>query len=193
MNVDINTILPSTWGGFDANISFMLDPQCMEFSVLDLNSVEAGFVCGDYNYFSIIKEDLNITLDSSDDFNSVSCSFNGSAACFNDDFNAQNALPYISISIDSSDCFQCALSQTTVRGHYDPRLDSTFAVNCIGAGCVSPSFDANLSFGTAIRYSGSRVIVTIGFEFGTQIRGINFSDMNISVKDISFGVRRWKD
>jgi len=138
MNVDINTLIPVSWGGTSNNISYIIDPQCLKYSIIDSNQMTFEFVCADYNYMGIRRHDLNVAFKSVHDFNSLSCNFNGSATCFSDDFNSQSNIPYLNINLVDDECPNCNLGQTSIRGHFDPSQTSSVDVACTGATCTTP-------------------------------------------------------
>lgn len=191
MYVDINTLTPASWSGTDKNISFVIHPQCLKYSILDQNTMQLEFVCDDYNYMSIIKQEVNITLKSIHDFNSMSCNFNGSTTCFNDDFNSLETNPYLSVNIDTQNCFNCQLGQTSVRGHYNPGIKSEITLACVGSGCLTPDFDMNFMEMTRLSYTGQAVDLALTIDFNSIITSFDFNDANISVEDRFFGTRKW--
>ncbi|MCR4334944.1 MAG: hypothetical protein NUV57_00205, partial [archaeon] len=191
LKVDVNTLLPESWGGFDKNISFVIYPQCLKYSVSDSNSISFDFVCADYNYMGVKKQDLNITLNSVHDFNSISCSFNGTGNCFDNDYNNLNPLPYVGIFIDDSECSSCILSQNSIRGHFDPGQTSSVTISCVGASCITPAMTLDFNEKTMLYFYGQRVNVSVQFELDSGIESFKFNDANYSVENNIFGVKRW--
>jgi len=189
--VDVNTSLPESWGGSDKNISFAIYPQCLKYSVLDSNTISFDFVCADYNYMSIKKQDLNIVLNSVHDFNSISCSFNGVSTCFDYDFNNMNSQPYVNLVIDDSECPLCELNQNSIRGHFDPSQTSSVTISCSGASCITPAMNFDFNERTMISYTGQRVSFSVLFEMDSIVESFKFNDANYSVENSVFGIRRW--
>lgn len=191
MHVDINTLNPESWGGNDTNISFIIQPQCLKYSFYDENILEFDFVCNDYNYSAILRQDVNITLQSAHDFNALACNFNGTATCFNNDFNLLDTNPYVSINIFDSDCFNCQLGQTSIRGHFNPNLDSNIILSCIGVGCTTPNLTMDFSNKTRIEFTGAVIELLISIDLNSGIESLSFNDANIGVENRYFGSRRW--
>ena len=191
ISVDLNTPIPISWGGLDRNISFLIMPQCIRYSFIDYNYLEFSQGCGDYNYSSMRTHDLNITLSPVNDFNSMTCSFNGSGICPDNDYNSLSELPYFSVHIDSSQCSGCAIAQAAVRGHFNPGQESAISIICEGAICTSPPIDLNFSGKTGMRYSGNEISIAYAFSPATEIESMFFEDANISVEHKGFGSREW--
>jgi len=190
IHTDINTLTPVDWGGTDRNVSFIALPQCMKFSILDQNTITLKFVCADYNYLSITRQDINISFTPANSFDAISCSFNSSPSCPDNDFNAQSPLPYMEIALGSSACPSCSLPQRA-RGHFDPAYESYVRIRCSDGNC-SP-VDVNLNEGIAINYGGPRIRLGLGLQLDSDIMELLFSDLNLAVSDIYFGIRRWRD
>ncbi len=188
---DVNLPTPPTWGGTDRNASFIVKPHCMKYTIGESNSMVFEFTCAGYTYSTMRRQDLNITLSSAHDFNSLSCSFNGSSSCFNNDFNAQNPLPYVSINLLDANCVKCVLGQKLVRGHFDTSFTSRVTVSCVGASCTTPSLDMNFMGRTTYRFSGQKVGLAVSVDLNSQIEDFLFNDINVLVENPSFGARRW--
>ncbi|MFH1391219.1 MAG: hypothetical protein ABIH20_02815 [Candidatus Diapherotrites archaeon] len=190
LNVDIDTLIPNSWGGSDRDISFEIQPQCLKYSILDSNKMMFEFVCADYNYMVIKKHDLNISLKSIHDFNSMVCNFNGSSTCFQDDYNAQQNTPYLNLNFNDSECPSCILTQTSVSGHFDPSQTSTINLSCSGAGCVSPQISIDFTDLTSIEFTGQAVELSYLLELDSNITSFDFADANILVENSIFNVKR---
>lgn len=191
MHIDINTLNPVSWGGNDTNISFIIQPQCLKYTIYDENLLEFDFVCDNYNYSTILRQDVNITLNSSHDFNSLACNFNGSATCFNNVFDPGDTNPYVNVTIFDSTCFNCQLSQTVIRGHFDPGQTSNVTISCSGAGCITPDLNLNFSNKTTINFTGSVLEILVALDLNSGIDSLSFNDANISVENRYFGSKRW--
>jgi len=83
LEVDINTIMSPLWGGSYESISFLIKPQELLYSITDDNSLLFNFIGEDYNYFSMKKQEIEISPYTGSDFNSLSCHFNGLNTCLN--------------------------------------------------------------------------------------------------------------
>ena len=191
MHVDINTLTPASWGGNDTNISFIIRPQCLKYSFYDETVLEFDFVCNDYNYSTILRQDVNITLQPAHDFNALACNFNGAATCFNNDFDPGDTNPYVSVNIFDSSCFNCQLNQTSIRGHFNPDLDSNITLSCTGAGCTTPNLTMDFSNKTRVEFTGTVIELLISIDLNSGIESLSFNDANILVENRYFGSRRW--
>ncbi|HLC92758.1 MAG TPA: hypothetical protein VJH23_03550 [archaeon] len=191
MRADINTLEPPEWGGSDRNVSFTVQPQCMEYSITDANGVSFAFPCVAGQYAALVRQDINISLSTAHDFNSLACTFNGANSCPDLDFNAASGMPYISIAFDGADCPDCSLVQNKVRGHYDPAQQNRVLLTCFGALCTSDPIDINFSTSTLISHSGTKADMAVVMDFNSEIRSFGFSDVNIQVADDTFGSARW--
>ena len=191
MHVDINTLNPASWGGTDTNISFIIQPQCLKYTIYDENILEFEFVCNDYNYSTILRQDVNITLNTAHDFNSVTCNFNGSTTCFDNVFDPMDLDPYVSVTIFDATCFNCQLSQTSIRGHFDPGVDSNITISCVGIGCVTPDLILDFSNKTRVEFTGDVIELLIAIDLNSGIDSLSFNDANILVENRYFGVKRW--
>ncbi len=190
--VDINTLNPETWGGNDVNISFAIMPQCINYSIEDTNKIIFSSACEDFNYSSIRTQTINLSLKSAHDFNSLICNFNGEGTCFNESYDYSNPYPYLDVTLDDSACSNCVLSQTRIRGHFNPLQASTLKIRCSGGSCVSPDIDLNFAGATEIQFTDSTAIdTTISLGVPNNITSFSFSDANISVSNELFGVKIW--
>lgn len=194
MKVDANTLTPKSWGGSDANVSFITEPHCLRFYIMDENVLEFRFTCADYNYLSIRRQDINISFVSGNDFNALACSFNGAGSCPDNAFDPANPLPYLSVNLLDTNCSGCVLSQKIIRGHFNPSQTSTLNVSCAGALCSNPPVDLNFTGITRARFAGSqRIGFSIGINLASGIIGLNFNDLNMMVENTEFGAKRWNN
>ena len=200
MLVDFNTLLSDSWGGNDLNLHFNIHPQCIDYKLTDLNEVSFSSECSDFNYFSIIRQDLNITLDSSHDFNAISCNFNGASSGPSNctgvfdkiTFDPADPRPYLHFEIFDSECPLCMLSQTIISGHFDPLQESTATISCTGATCATPGLDLNFNKATTLHYTGAQIGTSIAFDFNHSVDLFEFNDVNVSVENSYFGTKRWR-
>ena len=193
LRTDINTLTPAEWGGTDTDVSFVLRPQCVKYSILDSNTIsfDSGNYCADYNYSSMRKQGITISLSSTHDFNALSCSFNGTSTCFADSFNPANPLPYINVALLDANCSKCALPQKTISGHFDPAQASAMTLSCSGTGCVTPALQMDFTGKTTLAFSGQRLDITYVTGFPNDIDEFAFSDINFSVENTYFNAKRW--
>jgi len=190
-NVDLNILTPSLWGGSDTNISFIIEPQCIKYSILDGNIISFEFVCSGFDYNAVTRQDINIILGQAHDFNSIACSFNGNNNCFSDPFDPLDTRPYLNVNIDSIECINCALGQTAISGHFDPNQTSNITMSCIGIGCVNPDLSMDFSNMTVFEYHGLEFDFEYAIDLNSQIEGFRFNDANILVENRDFGAKRW--
>ena len=199
MRADLNTLLPTTWGGTDTNISFLVEPQCLKYSILDKNVQRLEFICEGYDYSAVKSQDVNIFLGVVHDFNfTVSCNFNNEPASdcsdsnnLNNAFDPASTLPYLSIEIFDENCGSCTLNTATIRGHFDPAQESSVKMRCISPGCTMPDLDLNFAGATILEYGGELMSVSIAVDLNSAIEEFSFSDANISVENSYFGARVW--
>ncbi len=192
IRVDVNTLTPASWGGSDRNVSFVVFPQCMRYSLLDNNSVRLDFTCTGHDFNAIKRLDLNISLGTTQDFNSLSCSFNGVALCPNNPFSPGSALPFLNLTLLDANCGKCALGQKTVGVHFNPDANNYVQVKCAGAACASKSIDLNFTRKTSFTHSGTDVEMVVGADMNSAIGSFELSDTDILVANDYFGVRIWK-
>ncbi len=190
LHSDVNIIVPESWGGTSKNVSFLLEPQCMKYSILDSNTLEFSVDCPENSYMEAVRQDINLTFRGVHDFNSIACSFNGSGLCFSSNYNSNNPLPYVSVDLNTADCYLCSLSQATISGHFDPAQASTIIISCIGAGCTTPDLSLNFGGITRMSYSGQRIDVNMGIDFNAAIESFSFNDANILIENRHFNAKR---
>jgi len=191
LEVDINTIMSPLWGGSYESISFLIKPQELLYSITDDNSLLFNFIGEDYNYFSMKKQEIEISPYTGSDFNSLSCHFNGLNTCLNEDYNSEKNLPYIYVFFKDSSCSSCSISQNIIKGHFNPLQRSTIKISCIGATCTSQDFDLNFSNLTKIQHNGVSTEINIFIDLNSTIEEFYFNDVNLLVKNETFGTKRW--
>src|SRR3989344_2244874 len=190
LQVDINTLTPISWGGSDSNLSFTALPHCMKYYINDNNKQRFDFPCQGYTYASIVRQDINAALSAAHDFNSISCNFNGASLCFNQDFNSLDARPYLRIELLDANCTRCTLSQKIIRGHFDPSVQSSVYVSCVGL-CSSPSLDMDFTNRPQYSFLGSPIKLRIKTDLNSAIEDFFFTDANILVQNPYFNASRW--
>lgn len=191
INADINSPVPQQWGGTAKDLSFRIEPQCIQLSINDLNTIKYDFLCEDFNSTNITRHDLNITLTQVHDFNSLSCEFNGESNCITGDFNALIPLPYFELNLDQNNCSKCSLDQNTIRGHFNPEQTSTVSISCVGAGCETPELRISIAEPISIQYNGQRLDLNYTIDLNKTIGDFYYSDVNILVENPLFGIKRW--
>jgi len=191
LRVDVNAAKNSAWGGTDTNISFIVQPFCLEARIFDLNFALEKQKCSAETFSAgkVKRIDMNILVGAGDDFNAVSCVFNGSAACPQNAFDSMNSLPYFSLNINDSNCGSCYLAgKKIVSMHFNPAQENSVAISCSGATCISKPL--NLAIGELIRetYSGQTASIRQRIEFRERIDGFEFNDFNYSVRANDFNL-----
>ncbi len=167
--IDVNSPKNSSWGGSATSINFLINPFCYEyivksskdtlFSKSTSNKCNAAFASS-----SIKRLDINILVNSGEDYNSFLC--NG-LACPQIAYNPSNSNPYYKITIIDTNCTSCNISQKTASNHFSAASDFNITLTCIGALCTSTpviikesSLDFNISHPTG---KAKSIISTITF------------------------------
>ncbi|MBI4210077.1 MAG: hypothetical protein HY544_01040 [Candidatus Diapherotrites archaeon] len=187
MPVDINTLVPVSWGGGDRNVAFVVKPQCMEYSVRDDNSISLVAGCAGFDFNSVRRIDINITFGAAHDFNYMSCRFNGVLSCPNEPYDSGNANPYLSLGIIDANCAKCVLPQAVVSAHFNPGAGNYVLFRCVGGACTSPAIDMNFAQEAGFRYGGQAVGISAAIDFGSEVGSFEFKDANVSVRNGVFG------
>ncbi len=194
VEVDLNVPKPSSWGGQDFAARFNVLPQCIQYGVIDSNNIrfESQSTLGCENNFSLFTHirriDVNISLPTSvDDYNSVSCSFDGNTTCPHQDYN-MGLGPYLTILFFDSNCANCSLAapDKNISTHFDDTGTDTLTYQCVGSNCSSPPL--SISIGGGIRFSHTQIPVSIQMKvtFAQNINSFYFQDANYSVKKPGF-------
>lgn len=194
VDVSIDVPKPPAWGGSAQSAGFNILPQCVQYRVLDTNTItfssdstigcETDFAMNTH----VSRIDINIYLPTStDDYNGATCAFNGISSCPHEDFNAQNG-PYISILFFDSNCTNCTLSTNdkNISGHFDPDMISSIAYACTSGNCNSQPLTFTLSDGLEINHGGTAVSLSMSVSFTESIRTFYYQDANYSVSKTGF-------
>ncbi|MFA6065511.1 MAG: hypothetical protein WCW44_00850 [archaeon] len=152
--IDINSPKNSAWGGSKNSINFLINPFCYEYIVNSSKEVQfsksSSTNCSaPFTSSSIKRIDINILVNSGDDYNSLLC--NGSS-CPQTSFNPLSSNPYYKITVIDTTCTSCNLSQKTASAHFNAGSDFNVTLACIGPSCTSTpviikesSLDFNIS------------------------------------------------
>jgi hypothetical protein len=168
--VDLNVPKNSEWGGSTQGVSFLINPLCYEYIVpatgFTLMKRSTKEKCThSFSSSSIRRIDINITVNSNDDYNLFKCN---NASCSQNSFNPSNNQPYYYVQIIDSNCAACAITQKIASSHFDPLTDLNFSLTCSGSNCTSVpltikqnNFDFNFihTFGRSVKVT-SQIIFT---------------------------------
>ncbi len=179
---DVNVEVPGNadWNSLFQGLGFEALPAGIFYIINGANSVEFRET-PDFNSASLRGYDLNISLGSAEDFNSVACSFSGYAGCPDNDYNSGDTRPYFEMRILDENCGMCMLPQTAIRAHYTPSFDNTILVSCVGGNCGSEQLDIGVGTGLAIdRNSTKELGLEMGINAG-QIETFGLADINVFV------------
>lgn len=194
VDVEIDVPKPPTWGGTAQTAGFNILPQCVQYRVLDTNTVnfssnstigcETNFLMRTH----VSRIDINVYLPATtDDYDTVTCTFNGTAACPQEDYNALNG-PYFSILFFDTNCVNCSLSPSdkNISGHFDPDFLSTVIYSCSSGSCNSQPLTFSFSEGLEINHGGTAVQLSTDIAFTESIRTFYYQDANYSVRKSGF-------
>ncbi len=194
VNVSIDVPKTSVWGGTAQSAGFNILPQCVQYRVIDVNTIDFSSTntIGCENDFSmaahVVRIDINVYLPTTtDDYNGASCLFNGVASCPHDDFNASNG-PYISILFFDSNCTNCTLSASdkNIFGHFDTTQLNTIAYSCATPGCNSQPLTFSFSNNLQANHAGSAVNLSTAYLFNQNIQTFYYQDANYTVSKTGF-------
>ncbi len=195
IDVEIETVQNSLWGGTDENIVLMIKPQCKKYSITDYNSMHfyGSNECDNAFDISLIERiDINITVSSDDDFNRLSCNFGGDLVCYQETYVPANPNPFIEINLIDSACPNCDLNSDTrtIKKHFTPTSANTVIFSCSGT-CTSLPIEILFNENnTEIRHSGTTISVKTEFLFTDKITEFELNDLNISLTDSKFSITK---
>ena len=193
VNVDLNTPRNTIWGGTSAGARFNILPQCLQYQILDDNRVAAennSFI-GCQNSFDLIgaveRIDINVSLLSGvDDFNVVSCDFNGNI-CPHDAYSSDANLPYFTLTFLDANCSDCALTAAdkSISGHFD--LDwQTIQYSCAGANCTSTPLTIQIGEGVRAEHGLTPSQIIFHIQFRAPISTFYYQDVNYLISKTGF-------
>lgn len=195
VNVSIDVPRPPAWGGTVQSAGFNILPQCAQYTIVDGNTVDfsSRSTIGCENDFSmqaqVVRIDINISLPTStDDYNGAACFFNGLFTCPQEDFNAGNGNPYISIIFFDSNCTNCTLSTNdkNISGHFDVTELNTITYSCATGSCNSQPLTFSFSDGLEISHAGPAAALSLAISFNESIRTFYYQDANYTVGKTGF-------
>ncbi|MFH1587216.1 MAG: hypothetical protein ABID38_05130 [Candidatus Diapherotrites archaeon] len=189
IEVSIDTIQDSRWGGTADSISFIAYPFCLEYRISGLNQIGYGpGNCTDiFDVSNIRRFDLNIMVtNSNEDLNYVSCTFGGVAGCPQNSFDPMDPLPFFELEIDDTDCGSCAFgaADLLVSTHFDPAESNDLSIWCSpGTDCpYSETISVSIGNGFSVaRDGGIPVSTEMAVDFKSGIRGIEANDFNYTL------------
>ncbi len=194
VSVSLDTPKPPAWGGSNQSARFNVLPQCVQYYIQDENTVglSSDSTIGCETDFSMLTHvsriDINVYLPTStDDYNSVTCSVNGSTSCPHDDYNPANG-PYFSILFFDANCVSCNLSTSdkNISGHFDPDLTNTITYACTAASCASLPLSFTFDDGVEMIHGGSPAVLSSRIHFNEAIRTFYYQDANYTVGKTGF-------
>lgn len=195
VHVTFDVPKPPLWGGSNQTASFNILPQCVQYQIIDTNTIDFSSTntIGCENNFSMLTQvsriDINVYLPSSvDDYNRVTCSFNGVSSCPHEDYNAANG-PHISILFFDSNCASCSLSSSdkNISGHFDPSLVNSITYDCTnGTSCASQPLTFTFSAGLKTSHGGTGVVLSSRISFTENIQTFYYQDANYTVGKTGF-------
>jgi hypothetical protein len=187
VNTQINSPKDSAWGGSSSKVSFLINPFCysykLDYSGNALLGEEDNYSsrCTEaFSMQSIKRVDINISLNSGDDFNSFTCN---SLPCTQNAFNPTSNLPYYSINLIDSSCPSCSLPEKISSGHFAPEIDFDAVVSCEGGACTSMPITIsrkNLDFNFT-HPTGRNVTISTKVTFTQKITEFFTPDVNITI------------
>ena len=189
--VDANTIENDSWNGNSERISFLVKPQCLEFFVKDLNL--AGFNAGNcesaFDINSVKRFDLNVLVPSTEDFNSVQCSFDGSIGCPSAEFTPGAQGNFVEINLLDENCSNCSIpaGQKKISAYYIASADNNVTISCTGI-CNSEPVVISVGKGLTVESSGNRIEFVFSALFDSPVKQFKFNDFNVSVSNKNAGV-----
>ncbi|MFH2140882.1 MAG: hypothetical protein ABIJ97_00565 [Bacteroidota bacterium] len=196
IDVSVETIQNSLWGGTDENIVLMIKPQCKKYSITDHNSMYfyGSDECAEGFDIGLIKRiDINISVPATEDYNWLACSYGGDVNCHQEIYVPGDANPFIEINLLDSDCPNCDLNSDTRKTskHFNPLASNSAVFSCVGASCASEDIEILFNENnTIIKHSGTAVDVKIQFLFTAKIEGFELSDFNLTLTDDRFNIRK---
>ncbi len=194
VNVSIDVPKPQTWGGTTQTAGFNILPQCVQYRVIDTNTIDFSSTntIGCENDFSMQNQlsriDINIYLPATtDDYHGAACVFNGLSTCPHDDFNAGNG-PYVSILFFDANCTNCTLSTSdkNISGHFDTTQPNSITYSCSNAVCNSQPLTFSFSNGLQINHTETIVNLSMAIQFNESIRTFYYQDANYTVGKTGF-------
>lgn len=195
VNVSIDVPKSSAWGGTAESAGFNILPQCVQYNIVDANTIDFSSrnTIGCENDFSmqahVSRIDINVSLPTTtDDYNGATCFFNGLSSCPQEDFNASNDNPYISILFFDANCTSCTLSTNdkNISGHFDVTELNTITYSCATPSCNSQPLSFSFSDGLEIAHGGPAATLSIAISFNENIQTFYYQDANYTVGKTGF-------
>ncbi len=189
IEVSIDTIQDTRWGGTDDSVSFIAYPFCMEYKISGLNQIAYGpGNCMDVFEISDVRRfDLNVIItNGSEDLNMVSCTFGGVTGCPQNSVDPMDLRPFFELEIDDSSCGSCAFGagDLLVSTHYDPAANNDITIWCSpGTDCpYSETISVSVGDGFSVaRNDGSSVSTEMAVDFNSSISSFDANDFNYTL------------
>ncbi|QQR92818.1 MAG: hypothetical protein IPJ89_01070 [Candidatus Iainarchaeum archaeon] len=194
VRIDLNVPQPPAWGGTQSTAKFNLLPHCVQYQLLDDNtfSLSSASSLGCSSTFDLIASiqriDVNvILLGTTDDYNVLSCDFNGNACPF-ETYAPDSNYPFFSLQVDDSNCVNCSLSsnEKNLGVYFRPDDTNTMTYSCGSSGCNSSPFTVTLSNGVYFSHGGSPMLISMAVQFKQPISSFYYQDANYSVTKPGF-------
>ncbi|PIN98553.1 MAG: hypothetical protein COT90_03725 [Candidatus Diapherotrites archaeon CG10_big_fil_rev_8_21_14_0_10_31_34] len=200
IEVEIEAPKNILWGGTDTNLLMLIKPQCKKYSVTDYNSMHffGDNTCEEAFDISLIKRiDINISLPSTGDYNTLICDYGGDTNCYAFDYVEADSNPFIEINFLDENCSSCDLnsdSRKTSR-HFIPGTNNTIILTCTGANCFGGDSHETIkiffnSNNTEIKHSGTPITVKTEFLFTQEIEEFELNDVNVTLTDNRFNITK---
>ena len=193
VTVDLDVPRSPAWGGTTTAARFNLLPQCIQYQLIDDNhtALESTSTIGCQNPFGLYAQiqriDINISpLSEVDDFNVVTCDFNGSI-CPHEIFASDANNPFFTITFLDTNCTNCALSSNdkSIAGYFTP--DWNFIqYTCSGTNCVSTLLEIQIGNGIRFQHGLTLTQISMHVQFREPISTFYYQDANYVVSKPGF-------
>lgn len=194
VHIDLNVPKPPVWGGTETTAKFNILPQCVQYQLLDENSfaLASASSLGCSNTFDLVTSieriDVNVSLlGTTDDYNILSCDFNGNA-CPADTFAPDANFPFLSLNFDDSNCVNCSLTvaEKNLGIYLHPDDINSITYSCDSPGCNSSPFTITLDNGIYFSHAGSATLISMRVQFRQSISSFYYQDANYAVTKPGF-------
>jgi len=190
LDVKVQTVQNSVWGGTTQDLNFLLLPQCLHYNVPSALT-STGFYassssdCKAVFDASKIKKyviTVRVRKASFEDYNRITYNIAGFS-------NPSN--PAFEFHFIDSNCTRCAVadSNKNLNGFFDPSQQSWIKIKCSGSGCKSQDINLFINQGMQAFHSGTyRIDVNFSLTFKNFIDSFYFTDFNASVQNKDFNL-----
>ena len=194
VHVALDVPRPAAWGGAAARAHFNILPHCMQYQLIDDNTfaLKSDSTLGCSSSFDLISSvqriDVNISLlATTDDFNVVTCDFNGSV-CPHESFAADANYPFLSVQWIDSNCVNCTVppAEKNISLYFSPGDWNTIVFSCVGSTCGSDDFTLQIGNGVIFNHGNSPTYVSTRIQFRQPIASFYYQDANYTVTKPGF-------